>query len=165
MLISSVPAFCDSSPCLNGGTCSNNQLNFTCDCRSGFTGDMCEIRNQTCAMKDCGMSVGCIDDPVTGLSDCLCGTGYVKVEASFRDTSIIPLDHGLNINECVLCDPTGVNSCIDEINSYTCLCVQILLMVTDVKMSLTYVRMPTLALTVHSVLTTAQQLRVNVLPP
>ncbi|XP_067671780.1 uncharacterized protein [Haliotis asinina] len=106
-----VKDFCNSSPCLNGGTCTNNQLNFTCDCRSGFTGDRCEIRNQTCAMKDCGMSVGCIDDPVTGLSHCLCGTGYVKVEE--RCTAIDYCQSGLCMNG---------GACVNTEGGYTCSC-------------------------------------------
>ncbi|XP_067048500.1 uncharacterized protein [Acropora muricata] len=34
---------CDSSPCINGGNCTNEaDGNFTCQCPSGWTGDTCE---------------------------------------------------------------------------------------------------------------------------
>ena len=32
---------CRSSPCLNGGTCSNLDNDYTCRCPQGFTGDSC----------------------------------------------------------------------------------------------------------------------------
>src|SRR4051812_37112565 len=35
---------CASLPCLNGGTCVNNESCFTCLCTMGFTGRLCEFR-------------------------------------------------------------------------------------------------------------------------
>ncbi|XP_068749060.1 uncharacterized protein [Montipora capricornis] len=36
---------CDSSPCLNGGNCTNEaDGNFTCHCESGWTGETCKLR-------------------------------------------------------------------------------------------------------------------------
>ena len=40
MLILSGP--CDVNPCQNDGTCTPDGEDFTCQCQSGFTGDMCE---------------------------------------------------------------------------------------------------------------------------
>jgi hypothetical protein len=34
---------CFSSPCQNGGSCSNLINNYTCACRPGYTGHDCEI--------------------------------------------------------------------------------------------------------------------------
>ena len=36
---------CDSSPCINGGTCANNDesYGYLCSCKSGFSGQQCEI--------------------------------------------------------------------------------------------------------------------------
>ena len=36
---------CASAPCENGATCVDGDNGYTCDCRSGFTGDKCEERN------------------------------------------------------------------------------------------------------------------------
>lgn len=33
---------CDSSPCKNGGGCTEDDGGFQCDCLSGFTGAQCE---------------------------------------------------------------------------------------------------------------------------
>ena len=39
-----VPEFdeCSSSPCLNGGTCTDGINNYTCACRSPFFGSQCQ---------------------------------------------------------------------------------------------------------------------------
>ena len=33
---------CQSSPCLNGGTCSNAINNFLCFCNAGYVGHQCQ---------------------------------------------------------------------------------------------------------------------------
>ena len=33
---------CDSSPCQNGGTCTDNVNGYTCDCVAGYTGTECQ---------------------------------------------------------------------------------------------------------------------------
>ncbi|XP_068737330.1 protein jagged-1-like [Montipora capricornis] len=37
---------CDSSPCFNGGNCTNYEAdgNFTCHCESGWTGETCQLK-------------------------------------------------------------------------------------------------------------------------
>ena len=33
---------CDSSPCQNGGTCTDGMNHYTCQCVDGFDGNTCE---------------------------------------------------------------------------------------------------------------------------
>ena len=33
---------CESSPCLNSGTCNDQVNGFSCSCPPGFAGDRCE---------------------------------------------------------------------------------------------------------------------------
>ena len=41
---------CDSSPCLNGATCSNIGDNYVCTCVDGFTGTSCEWEITPCLL-------------------------------------------------------------------------------------------------------------------
>ncbi len=43
--------FCQFASCSNGGICrqTNTPLCFTCDCPVGFTGTLCEIKQNTTA--------------------------------------------------------------------------------------------------------------------
>jgi len=34
---------CADDPCLNGGTCTSDDVRATCECQDGFTGYTCEI--------------------------------------------------------------------------------------------------------------------------
>ena len=56
----------DPSPCLNGGSCSQNENipgNYTCQCTSQFKGHNCEQRNnRTCADNPClNNAEACLD--------------------------------------------------------------------------------------------------------
>lgn len=46
-LLASVKA-CDSSPCHNGGTCVNSGDSFTCICKDGYEGPLCEADINNC---------------------------------------------------------------------------------------------------------------------
>ena len=37
---------CASSPCYNGGICSNDGNTFVCDCPLGFVGRRCEVEGK-----------------------------------------------------------------------------------------------------------------------
>lgn len=39
---------CDSSPCLNNGTCLDVVNGYFCSCRPGYSGDHCEIDEAVC---------------------------------------------------------------------------------------------------------------------
>jgi len=43
IVIHAVIDVCDSSPCLNGANCEEEESDsYTCTCAAGFTGDTCE---------------------------------------------------------------------------------------------------------------------------
>jgi hypothetical protein len=68
---------CDSSPCLNGGTCvQTNSTSWICQCMCGFTGTRCEsvvneclnspcLNGGTCTKpRPCGFVCACPLEPV-----------------------------------------------------------------------------------------------------
>lgn len=47
---------CKTSPCLNGGTCINNQGSYTCKCTEGWQGHDC-LESKCCQMTDTNHSL------------------------------------------------------------------------------------------------------------
>ena len=48
---------CDEHPCLNEGNCTQQGLNYSCDCSLGFSGDNCETGKIVCnfIVANCGI--------------------------------------------------------------------------------------------------------------
>ena len=51
---------CDSNPCENGGSCTDDVNSFTCDCITGFTGTECEVNIDNCENDPCENSGVCM---------------------------------------------------------------------------------------------------------
>ncbi|XP_022079662.1 tolloid-like protein 1 [Acanthaster planci] len=66
---------CTSSPCQNGGSCTNVDLDFTCNCTPGWKGKACDQNIDDCQPWPCGQhGVNC-QDLVNGFT-CTCVAGY-----------------------------------------------------------------------------------------
>ncbi|XP_068737323.1 uncharacterized protein [Montipora capricornis] len=67
---------CDSSPCFNGGNCTNEaDGNFTCHCESGWTGETCQLRRNCAELYKSGersSGVYTIDPDGSGAFDVFC---------------------------------------------------------------------------------------------
>ena len=67
---------CSSSPCLNGGLCIDSHRGFSCMCKQGFTGALCEEN-----IDDCEQNQQCLNggECVDGLNDytCVCQDGFL----------------------------------------------------------------------------------------
>jgi len=67
---------CQSSPCLNDGTCTADGDNVTCECAEGFSGDFCETAASAgCDPNPC-LNGGACSAGDDGSTTCECVDGY-----------------------------------------------------------------------------------------
>lgn len=73
---------CDSSPCLNGGTCQDAVNNYTCICAPLFTGTRCQLTFDPCSF----VNNPCLNDGACVVSadgaTCECQRGFTGNAAS-----------------------------------------------------------------------------------
>jgi len=67
---------CESSPCQNGGTCTDQVDGFHCDCTKEWDGVMCEEENEPCLPNPCQHNGNCTSDYVDYTYECTCTPGY-----------------------------------------------------------------------------------------
>jgi hypothetical protein len=65
---------CATSPCQNGGQCTNTPGSYTCTCPAGFTGPQCQTNVDDCANHPCQNGGQCIDG--VNAYTCQCPAGY-----------------------------------------------------------------------------------------
>ncbi|KAH3791232.1 uncharacterized protein LOC127838823 [Dreissena polymorpha] len=65
---------CESSPCQNEGICLDRRDTFTCTCKNGFTGDMCEVNIEDCVGHSCQNGGLCLDGEAS--YTCLCKSKF-----------------------------------------------------------------------------------------
>ncbi|XP_033117021.1 fibropellin-1-like isoform X12 [Anneissia japonica] len=99
---------CDSSPCLNGGTCENDFNGYTCTCASGYEGNDCDTPINECASTPCQNNGSCID-MVDGFT-CDCQVGYSGTNCQN------------DIDDCATAPCQNNGTCNDQVNGFTCTC-------------------------------------------
>lgn len=103
---------CQSGPCRNGGTCSEDARgDFSCSCKPGFLGSLCEYQLDVrfCKQNPCRNEGICLAQTDSDYR-CECHPGWTgkNCETNINECSSNPCKHG------------GI--CIDGINNYTCRC-------------------------------------------
>jgi hypothetical protein len=101
---------CLSHPCLNGGTCQDGVLLYSCQCSSHFTGNHCETDIDDCSPEPCQNGGTCIDG--LGNYQCICSEGYMGVNCT------------QDIGHCIEEPCKNGGTCTDGVLSYECSCPQ-----------------------------------------
>ncbi|XP_052811571.1 neurogenic locus notch homolog protein 1-like [Mya arenaria] len=100
---------CESTPCINGGTCNDLINEFTCTCATGFQGTTCQTNPDDCNPQPCENGGICTDGLAT--FTCACADGYAGTTCA------------TNIDECASAPCVNGGTCNDGVNMYTCSCV------------------------------------------
>jgi hypothetical protein len=122
---------CDSQPCAHGGSCSDGVASFTCACPAGYSGAACqtEINGKACAVQRCAALCSACAVLCSAVQRCavhvpcsavLCMCCAVLTHALSVSVSL-SLSHSL-CAECTSAPCRHGGSCVDALDSYTCLC-------------------------------------------
>ncbi|CAK1602016.1 unnamed protein product [Parnassius mnemosyne] len=66
---------CESSPCMNGGTCTDRVGGFLCTCGRGYAGNTCQLKVNLCSPNPCMDNRYCVDRGNTYTCECIdCNT-------------------------------------------------------------------------------------------
>lgn len=65
---------CESEPCFNNGTCTDQLNSFNCSCPQGFSGLQCEVNIDECDPDPCQNGAACVD--LIDAFRCICESGY-----------------------------------------------------------------------------------------
>ncbi|KAG7461325.1 hypothetical protein MATL_G00208900 [Megalops atlanticus] len=139
---------CDSSPCRNGGKCTDLEGGYRCTCPQGFEGVHCEHSLLTCADSPCFHSGKCHEKDNGRSYACECPRSFTGLNCEKRVDKCTSLPcangglcllHGsvrvcscragftgqrceININECAQNPCANGGTCMDRINGYSCMC-------------------------------------------
>ena len=99
---------CDSTPCTNGGTCTDGLNAYLCACRAGYSGENCGTDDDECASGGCLNGATCTDD--VDAYSCGCAIGYSGDNCN------------VNIDECQSTPCANEGTCVDQVGYYNCDC-------------------------------------------
>lgn len=133
---------CSPNPCVHAESCTDRFFTYTCNCRSGYGGDNCEIQcplgfsgrncgedisGDSCASSPCHaqQSIGCVD--MVYDYNCLCVPGFGGKNCEIRcryGYGGLNCDVDVSGNSCLSSPCHAVNSlsCEDGFFDYTCNC-------------------------------------------
>lgn len=121
---------CASSPCQNGGTCSDSLSTagtvavgvYECACAPGWastTGQQdCAVNTDQCNSDPCQHGATCVDDNYGYTCTCVAGWHGTNCDTDVDECASVPCQNGATCSD----SQTTFNSTV-ALNSYTCVCV------------------------------------------
>lgn len=98
-----------TSPCLNGGVCQPSGSSYYCQCRTGYFGTGCELRDTCRQQNPCRNNGQCVTTGGGGYY-CICQAGYSGPQCDLY-------------NACYFSNPClNGGSCQPQGNAYWCVC-------------------------------------------
>ncbi|CAH0726520.1 unnamed protein product, partial [Brenthis ino] len=102
---------CLSSPCMNGGTCSDLGDSYTCACANGWMGNHCN--ESVCDHNPCQYGGSCVRHPGSGFL-CLCPYGkhgiFCEYNVEITRPSLAPITSGISSYVMYPLSPAAMNS-------------------------------------------------------
>merc|ERR1711937_99279 len=101
---------CASEPCLNGGSCTDGHLGYSCSCPAQWNGPTCGEDMDECSdvsLFNCVGNSTC--NNTVGSYECVCDVGYEMTNGECVD-----------IDECATQPCLNGAVCVDGVNGYTC---------------------------------------------
>ncbi|PIK43092.1 putative fibropellin-1-like [Apostichopus japonicus] len=99
---------CESTPCQNGGECTDGRNSFSCTCLAGTSGNLCQMNFDDCASQPCQHQATCVDQ-INGYQ-CLCQVGYTGRTCE------------IDVDECSSNPCQNRATCLDQVDGYFCEC-------------------------------------------
>uniref|UniRef100_A0A6Q2X482 Notch receptor 2 n=1 Tax=Esox lucius TaxID=8010 RepID=A0A6Q2X482_ESOLU len=122
-LCHSGPDHCALQHCVHGD-CVEQLSGYRCECQAGWVGQHCDQEQDECQSSPCQHSGTCVDRHNGYV--CHCRPGFTGPNQGFIHTTFIYgpscLNCEVNIDECASSPCGNHGSCVDEVNSFTCLC-------------------------------------------
>ncbi|KAJ9578799.1 hypothetical protein L9F63_005007, partial [Diploptera punctata] len=100
---------CESSPCINGGTCMDHIGSYTCICGRGYTGKRCHVKIDLCDPNPCHDHHYCVDRGNN--YSCECPKGFAGPDC------LIPSRAACSVNPC-----RHGGTCWSSVDSFYCAC-------------------------------------------
>ncbi|XP_048489260.1 delta and Notch-like epidermal growth factor-related receptor isoform X2 [Plutella xylostella] len=100
---------CESSPCANGGTCTDRVGGFACACGRGYTGQTCQLKVDLCSPSPCPEHRLCVDRG--NRVACECPRGFAGEECT------VPTRPACDNNPCA-----HGGTCWNGVDSFYCSC-------------------------------------------
>ena len=101
----------NDQPCENGATCIDGIVDYTCNCKPGYTGRNCTVDIDECQFGFCQNNATCSQNHTINNYTCACLAGFTDFNCS------------TNINECEPNPCVNSTNCTDLINDFNCTCL------------------------------------------